>query len=181
MKQTPRERGFLQCRCETWEGFYPNSCAFCLHTRDYSKKGNNIVPIAGLHETRQPCPSAHGRTKVLLRPCQPSAGSAGETGWSVIHVCILLPSLSGWALLPCSEKCMGTGSHYHHHHDSPEDAAAAKTTCCSTHRLALRRQRSEMKSSPCIQAFPSAPCLSSQTDSSSTQVVGNQTGELTVL
>lgn len=122
------------------------------------KKGNDIVPIAGLHETRQPRSSAHGRTKVILRPC---AGSAGETGRSVSYMCasscLLVPIPASYRSVaghhcPCSRKCLGTGSHLRHHH-SPEDGAAAETRRCSTHRLASRRRCLEMKSSPWIQAF----------------------------
>ena len=53
---------------------------------------------------------------MLLQPCQPSAGSAGETGWSVSYMCASdppacphphQPSLSGWAPLPLLRKVHG--------------------------------------------------------------------------
>lgn len=154
MKHAPRERGFLQCCCETWRGYVtPIPVLFASTPGITVKKGNDIVPIAGLHETRQPRSSAHGRTKVILRPC---AGSAGETGRSVSYMCasscLLVPIPASYRSVaghhcPCSRKCLGTGSHLRHHH-SPEDGAAAETRRCSTHRLASRRRCLEMKSSP---------------------------------
>lgn len=57
------EKGFLQCSCETLEGFYSSSCAFCLHNREFYKKGSHTVPVVDAYETRQPYPSAHGGQK----------------------------------------------------------------------------------------------------------------------